>query len=106
MSQLYNIPARTQRNSDVGLVWEEKMSGAIGVLELQRYQAFRVRSTGALTVEIGGILAATMIDGEILTFNTGIGNEDDTKKTVTIRMAGAGTAFVQVGREKERKKTT
>lgn len=98
MAQLYNVPARAQRNTDVGMVWEEKLSGAQGSIEVTRYSAIRVRATGATTVTIGGVLAATMSDGEIMIFNVGSGVKDDDKKKVTVTIAGAN-AFVQVARE-------
>lgn len=99
--QVYNIPARIQRNSDMGLVWEEKLSGAQGTLKVEKYSAIRVRATGATTVTIAGTLAATMSNGEILVFNAGSGvlNDGDTK--VTVEIAGAN-AFVQVAREQVR----
>lgn len=101
MAQTYNIPARSQRNTDVGLVWEEVLSSATGSVEVQKYSAVRVRATGATTVTIAGVLAATMSSGEILVFNSGIGDPSDTKRTVTVTIGVAG-AFVQVGREVER----
>ncbi len=99
--QLYNIPSRTERNAEFGHCWEEKLSGAQGSIEVQKYSAVRVRATGATTVTIDGVLAATMSTGEILIFNAGIGNPADIKKTVTIAIAVAN-AFVQVAREVER----
>jgi hypothetical protein len=40
----------------------------------------------------------TMVDGEIALFNTGDGNPDDSKSTITVAIGGAN-AFVQVARE-------
>ena len=98
MAQLYNLPARAQRNADIGLVWEEKLTNDQGTLEVKKYSAIRVRATGATTVTIAGRLAATMSSGEILTFNAGAGTLDDGKKTVTVVIGGAN-AFVQIGQE-------
>ncbi len=95
--QNYNEPARTQLNAESGLVWEELMSGAQTSIEVPKFSVIRVRATGASTVTIGGILAATMIDTEIMLFNAGKGNTTDDKKTVTVTIAVAN-AFVQVGR--------
>ena len=96
-----NLPAQSQRVSEVGLVWEEKLSGATGTLRVQRHTTFRVRATGATTVTIDGVLAATMSTGEIMLFNTGIGDPAD-EKFVDI-VIGAVAAFVQVAREIDRK---
>lgn len=102
MAADYNIPSRSQRNNDVGLVWEEKISGAQDTIEVPKYSAVRVRAGGATTVTIAGVLAATMSSGEIMVFNAGVGDLTDTKRTVTVVIAGAN-AFVQVGREFERR---
>lgn len=101
MSQTFNTPARVQRVGESGLVWEEKLSGAQGSLELCKYQTFRVRAAGATTVTIDGVLAATMSAGEIMIFNTGRGIPDDNKRTVTVAIGGAN-AFVQCARELDR----
>ncbi len=97
MAQVYNIPARAQRNSETGLVWEEKLSGATGTVEVAKYSSIRVRAAGATVVTIGGVKAATMMTDEIMVFNAGIGNSTDTKKTVSVVISVAG-AYVQVGR--------
>lgn len=99
--QVYNVPARIQRNSDSGLVWEEKLTNDQGTIKVEKYSAIRVRAAGATTVTIAGTLAATMSNGEIMIFNAGGGvlNDGDTKVTVVI---GGANAFVQVGREQVR----
>lgn len=96
--QIYNIPARTQRNAEVGLVWEEKISGGQDTIRVPKYSAIRVRALGATTVTIGGTLAATLSSGEIMLFNAGAGVQNDNKATVEVVIAGAN-AFVQVGQE-------
>lgn len=93
-----NLPAASQRMSEVGLVWEEKITNATGSIEVPIEHAVRVRAAGATTVTIDGVLAATMVDGEIMIFNTGDGAANDSKKTVTVTI-GVAAAFVQVGRE-------
>jgi len=98
-----NLASATLRDSESGLVWEEKLSGAQGTVEVTEYATFRVRATGATTVTIDGILAMTMTSGEIAVFNAGRGNPDDTKPTITITIGGAN-AFVQVARDKDREK--
>lgn len=96
-----NLISQTLRHSESGLTWEEKITNNTGTLELAKAATFRVRATGATTVTIDGVLAATMSSGEIIVFNTGDGNPDDTKATVTV-VIGAVAAFVQVAREIKR----
>lgn len=92
------------RQSEVGLVWEEQLSGAAGTLQLELYQSFRVRAAGAVTVTIDGTLAATMISGEILIFNAGSGQPTTDPVSGVIKKAAyatvviTGTAFVQTAR--------
>lgn len=96
-----NLASATLRDSESGLLWEEKLTGAMGSLELTEYQTFRVRATGATTVTIDGVLAATMSTGEVIIFNVGRGDNSDTKPTITVTIAGAA-AFVQVARDNDR----
>lgn len=102
MAHTYNEAARVQKNAEAGLVWEEKLSGAQGSIEVPKYAAVRVRAGAGTTVTIAGVLSATMADGEILIFNAGIGNISDQKRTVTVTI-GVANAWVQVGRTIERK---
>ena len=99
--QTANNASRTLRQSESGLVWEEKLTNAQGSLEVKVMSTVRVRATGATTVTIDGILAATMSSGEIMIFCAGEGDYTDTKPTVTIAIAGAN-AFVQVARNVDR----
>jgi hypothetical protein len=98
-----NLAAETLRDSESGLVWEEKISGAQSSIEVLPCATFRVRATGASTVTIDGVLAATMSTGEVIIFNAGKGNPDDSKSTVTVTI-GAANAFVQVARDKDRER--
>lgn len=98
-----NIASATLNHSESGLVWEEKLSGAQGTVEVVEYSTVRVRATGATTVTIDGVLAATMSSGEIMIFNAGRGNPDDTKPTISFVIAAAN-AFVQVARNNDRQK--
>ena len=101
--QASNNASRSQRVSESGLVYEEKLTNAMGTLNLYEHQTFRVRATGATTVTIEGILAATMMSGEIMIFNAGNEfNNVNADKRVQVVIAGA-PAFVQVARIKERK---
>jgi hypothetical protein len=96
-----NLVTESVRQSESGQTWEEKLTNATGSLELPKRATFRVRATGATTVTIDGILAATMSASEILVFNTGDGDPDDAKNTVSVVIAAAA-AFVQVARELKR----
>jgi hypothetical protein len=107
-----NLANEAVRQSDVGMVWEEKLSGAAGTLTLLPFQAFRVRAAAGGTVTIDGVLAATMISGEILVFNAGGGQPALTSALTTgvvLRQAPsvvvviAGNQFVQVARETTRR---
>jgi hypothetical protein len=100
-----NLVTQSLRQSETGQCWEEKLSNATGTIELPKCTTFRVRATGATTVTIDGILAMTMSSGEIALFNTGDGNPDDAKPTVTV-VIGAVGAFVQVARETYRPRLT
>lgn len=104
---IYNEPARTEKNSESGLVWEEKISGAQSAIEVPKYSPVRVRAVGATIVTIGGVLSATMVAGEIIIFNAGIGDigatGTDVKRTVSVVITGAN-AFVQVARTVEKKR--
>lgn len=93
-----NLISQTVRQSESGLLWEEKITNNTGTLELTKASTFRVRATGATTVTIDGVLAATMSTGEIIIFNAGDGDRSDSKATVTV-VIGAVAAFVQVARE-------
>jgi hypothetical protein len=100
-----NLANQSLRVSETGHVWEEKLSGQQGTLEINKRATFRVRALGATTVTIDGVLAATMSTGEIMLFNTGSGANDDAANfvpTVTVVIGGAN-AFVQVARDFDRK---
>ena len=99
-----NLVSETLRQSESGLTWEEKITNGTGTLEVAKCATLRVRATGATTVTIDGVLAATMSASEILIFNAGDGNPDDSKSTVTV-VIGAVAAFVQVAREIKRPKS-
>ena len=99
--QASNLASRTMRTSESGLVWEEKLSGGQGTLEVFPCQTFRVRSTGAATVTIDGILAMTMSAGEIAIFCAGEGDPTDNKSTVTVLIGGANV-YLQTARIADR----
>lgn len=87
-----NLANGAARHFEVGGVYVEVLTNAIGTFELVPFQTFRVRATGATTVTIEGTLAATMTSGEIMVFNAG-DNQTGTS-VVTVTIAGAN-AFVQ-----------
>ena len=91
------------RQAESGRVWEEKLTNNQGTIEVVEYATFRVRATGATTVTIDGVLAMTMSSGEIVIFNAGRGDPDDTKATIGIVIGGAN-AYVQVARDIDRPK--
>jgi hypothetical protein len=100
-----NLANQAHRQAEVGQVWEEKLTNAMGTLEINRFATFRVRATGATTVTIDGVLAMTMSAGEIALFNAGQGDPSPSGAlvpTVPVVIAGAA-AFVQVARDLERK---
>lgn len=99
-----NLVTESLRQSESGHTWEEKITNAMGNIEVAKRATFRVRAVGATTVTIDGVLAATMSAAEVIVFNTGDGNPNSGKKTVTVAIAGAA-AFVQVSREISRKST-
>ncbi len=107
-----NLANESLRVSETGLVWEERLSGAAGQLKLMPFQSFRVRAAAGGTVTIDGVLAATMITGEILIFNAGPGLPaltDPTttgvvlKQAVTVTVDITGAQFVQVARDAGRR---
>lgn len=108
-----NLANEAVRQAEVGQVWEEQLSGAAGTLVLDTFRTFRVRAAGAVTVTIDGTLAATMISGEILLFNSGSGLPINnttygvpggvTKRAAQTTIVVTGTAFVQVARDNVRK---
>ena len=107
-----NLANESLRQAETGHVWEERLSGAAGTLKLQQFQSFRVRAAAAGTVTIDGVLAATMISGEILVFNAGSGQPvltDPTTTGVVLKQASqvvvvvTGAQFVQVARDSTRK---
>lgn len=102
-----NLANQAIRQSEVGHLWEEVITNGTGTLEIAKYSTFRVRcATGPITVTIDGVLAATMTTGEIMLFNVGGGAGTDAANlvpSVTVQIAGAGTAYVQVARNVDRK---
>lgn len=101
-----NLANEALRHAETGQVWEEQLTNAQGTLILKPYQTFRVRAAGATTVTIDGVLAATMMTGEILIFNAGSGQPDANtlKQAVQVSVViGGAAAFVQVARENIRK---
>ena len=103
-----NIPAGSQRHSEVGLVWER--IGARGTagetFEVLVQGSVRIHAiTGPVTVTIGGIVAVDLEAGETEILNVGTGAPSDGKTTVTVVVAG-GTSNISRAVEKERGRRT
>jgi hypothetical protein len=106
-----NLANESLRVAETGMVWEERLSGSAGTLQLMPYQTFRVRAAAGGTVTIDGVLAATMISGEIMIFNAGPGLPVATtaipgvvtKQAVQVTVAITGAQFVQVARDAGRR---
>lgn len=99
-----NLVSETARQSESGLTWEEKISNNTGTIQVPKHATVRVRCvTTGTTVTIAGVLAATMLAGEIIIFNAGDGDPDSTATSIAV-VIGAQAAFVQVARETKRPK--
>lgn len=97
-----NLITESVRQSETGQCWEEKITNATGTVNVPKHATVRVRCvTTGTTVTIAGILAATMLAGEVIIFNAGDGDPDSTSVTVPV-VIGAQAAFVQVAREVKR----
>lgn len=94
-----NLPNGAIRVSEMGLVWEEKLSNAAGSIEVPQYATFRVRAVAGGTVTVDGVLAMTMVANEIAVFNAGDGVPSLNKATVTITFSAA--VYCQVARSVE-----
>ena len=102
-----NLPSGGLQTSEIGLVWEERISGTNSstTLELPQYSSFRVRAAASVTVTMNNVLAATMVSGEIIVFNVGDVNPDfSTKRTVTVTITG--NCYVQTARVVEYRNPT
>jgi len=97
-----NLQTEALRQGDAGQFWEEVISGTTGTINLPKQTTFRVRALGATTVTIDGILAMTMMTGEIAIFNVGTGSMLDTNKPLIAVVIAVAGAYVQVSREKAR----
>lgn len=97
-----NIPAGSQRMSDVGLVWAQEFAAGTGTFEVQHQGSVRIHAiTGPVTVTIGASsVALTLEAGETEVINVGTGDAGDSKTTVTVTIAG-GSSNVSVAKEKE-----
>jgi hypothetical protein len=95
-----NMPAGATRNANVGLVWEEVITGDTGTIRAQIQGTVRVHALGATTVTIGGVLAMTMVAGMVEYFNVGTGVAGDNRATVEV-IIGVAAANVQVAKEIE-----
>lgn len=98
-----NLANQAVRQSEVGHVWEEVLSGTSGTLEVQKYSTFRVRAAANLQVFIDGVLAATMTSGEVIIFNAGPGrNLAPYTDIPTVSVQITGAAYVQLALDNQR----
>lgn len=96
-----NIPTGAARVVETGLVWKQLATGASITVELDPYTIFRVHALADLTVTIDGLLAMSMVSGQVERFNTGDGSLVDTKRTVTVVISAS--CNMQVGLEVSRR---
>lgn len=94
-----NIPAGSQRTSNVGLVWEEKITGGSGSFRARFQQTIRVHAVAQSTVSLDGMLSITLEAGETEYINAGTGLAGDGRSTVEVTITG--TANVQLARDEE-----
>ena len=97
-----NLPAASQRNSEVGLVWEEKLVNAAGTFEAPYYATVRISATAVCNVTLDGESSITLQAGEVERINVGVGAGSDDKKTVKVVTSGA--AYVSVAKSEEKKR--
>ena len=99
-----NLANQAIRQSEVGHVWVELLSGTAGTVEIPKYSTFRVRAAApSTTVVIDGVLAATMASGEIMIFNAGNGEGTPAADAIpTVPVTVTGGAFLQVARNVDR----
>lgn len=96
-----NLANEALRMAEVGHVLEEKLTNAMGTIQVMAHSTIRVRAVGATVVTIDGVKAITMMANEIVMINVGAGDPDDAVVTVSVVISGAA-AFVQVAREVNR----
>lgn len=95
-----NLPSGAQRDVEVGLVWEEVLTGAAGTFEVPVQGTIRVDCITDSTITIGGTLAMSIRAGRVERINVGVGTPEDSKVSVTVVIA-VGTCNVQVAKEKD-----
>ena len=94
-----NIPAGSQRLSNVGLVWQEVITNGAGTFRANFQSTIRVRAIAQTTVTIDGVLAITLEVGETEYVNVGTGLGGDGLSTIEVVIAG--TANVQIAKDIE-----
>jgi hypothetical protein len=94
-----NIPAGSQRVSQVGLVWEEKVAGGAVKFRAKMQSTVRVHAIAQTTVSLDGVAAITLEIGETEYINVGSGKGGDSRSTVEVDVVGS--ANVSIAREEE-----
>ena len=99
-----NLPAGSQRNSDVGLLWREVITASSGTISVFPQGSIRVAASADTTVTIGGVLVMTVRAGKDIIINVGMGlgtEISDGRRKVDVVIAGA--ADVQIAEESDNK---
>lgn len=94
-----NIPSGAQRQSNAGLVWQEKITNSDGSFRARFQQTVRVHAIGKTTISLDGELAITLQAGETEYINVGTGVGGDDRSTVEVTVAGH--ANVQLAKDVE-----
>ena len=94
-----NIPAGSARDSEVGLVWEEKVAGGSVTFRAKFQATVRIHAIAQTTVTLDGVPSITLEAGETERINVGTGKADDKRSTIEVIVTG--NANVQLAREEE-----
>lgn len=97
-----NLANEALRHTEVGNVWEEKLSASAGTIIVKPFQTFRVHSkSGTCTVTVDGVLAMTLGNDETEYFNAGSGIPDSVtgRPATQVTVVIGASAYVQVARD-------
>jgi hypothetical protein len=99
MSGHANIPARSQRHHNTGLVWKEVLSGALTPIRIKQFSVVRIRAAADSIVSMDGVTSLSLLAGEVEHLNVGAALEIAADKCVEFTFTG--NVYVQVGKEVE-----
>ena len=94
MSRAINIPTSGSRVNEIGLVWREILTSGALTAEILPQTTLRIKCIATGTISLDGDLACTLDANEIIYLNTGRGNLNDSKNTVTV--VATGTMRIQM----------